>query len=443
MSSPLRLLLLGRRFWPHGSSDSAAHLIDLATGLKRQGVAVEVLTPRYSASWSSAFDFREIPVHRPAIAPRSDWSTGRYMRNLTKWMRENGEHYDLIMVDGAREDAVAALEARRTLNCPVVVRLGHDHLQSDLDWWASSRAAQRCENATRSADAIVVSGSSTQRALVSRGFAPHQIVRIDVGIGTSIRSDEAQRIEARKALASINRDFHAPADEPVVFCVTPMEGIDPKRRIKQVDRLVHAMVVSARDLVARFPLLHLWYIGDGSQRDLIYSTLRGDGVRASIAMPGCFGNMEDVFAAADVYVQMNSFGLEAFLPMAVAAQLPIVAADLPEVREVLALKSSGSNDVQRASVVDASRATEQADRLGDATSLVSWFDPDRPKTFRQAVRHVLDDLPAAEANAEVFHRQLVRTLPQTKVLEDYMVLFQDLMAKHHRSDPGPSMGAVS
>ena len=52
-------------------------------------------------------------VHRPAAAPRSDWSMGRYMRHLSTWLRENAESFDVMLVDAIREESMAAIEASR------------------------------------------------------------------------------------------------------------------------------------------------------------------------------------------------------------------------------------------------------------------------------------------------------------------------------------------
>ncbi len=445
----MRILLVGRRFWPHGSLDSAAHLIQLASDMQRRGTLVEVLTPRYAASWTTELSFREIPIHRPAIAPRSDWSSGRYIRFLTRWMVEKSPRYDLIFVDNAREETIAAVDACRTStdrngHCPVVVRMGHSAGQSDLRWWETSRMGKRCENSARSANQIIVSGPTLQRSLISRGFSPQQVCRIDTGINTARRADHAKRIAARTALSAINRDLHAPADEPVAFCVTPMEKSANRIGDPRGDQAIHVMVQSARHLVARYPTLHLWFIGDGSQRDLVYETLRGDGVRASVAMPGSFGIMEDVFAASDVFVQIDASGLDHFLPSAVAAQLPIVAADLPEIRERLSLTATGT-DMNKLEPPDddfpfADSRYANA-RLAD--SLVAWFDPQRPKTFRQSMRRVIDDLPTAASNANALHRQLIRECPQSKTIDNYLTVFENVIASHRHTDQGPSMGAVS
>ena len=85
-STKASVLLIGRHFWPHGSIDSAAYLIGLATDLSRRGLHVEVLTPQYASTWPTRIDFRGLTVHRPVAAPRfdgtiaRDWSVNRYVR---------------------------------------------------------------------------------------------------------------------------------------------------------------------------------------------------------------------------------------------------------------------------------------------------------------------------------------------------------------------------
>ena len=407
MKSPLRVLLIGRHFWPHGSVDSAGYLIQLACGLYRRGTRVEILTPRYSPGWTKEFFFREMQVHRPASAAKSDWSMGRYTRHVTNWIREHARTFDVLLVDAAREEAVAAIDATRSFRCRCVVRVTDD----DLIWWETSRSARRCAGFCKTADRIVVSNSQTQRGLLTQGFSPSRIQRIEVGCEPAIATDESRRIQARRALAAINSDLHAPPDEPVLLCLAPM-----KRKSG-----VQILVESARHLVARYPTLHLWLIGDGPGRDSIYNTLRADGVRASLAMPGSFGTLEDVFSAADLFVHTEDSGRQSFLPSAVAGGIPLVAIDNPTTREAFRLN-------------DASR---------DQSPLVHWYQPQSPKSFRKAVRAVLDDLPASRESAALLRRELLKRSSQVQVVNQYVQLFEKLRQERLSHPHGTSMGAVS
>ena len=195
------------------------------------------------------------------------------------------------------------------------------------------------------------------------------------------------------------------------FCLAPM-----KRKSG-----VQILVESARHLVARYPTLHLWLIGDGPGRDSIYNTLRADGVRASLAMPGSFGTLEDVFSAADLFVHTEDSGRQSFLPSAVAGGIPLVAIDNPTTREAFRLN-------------DASR---------DQSPLVHWYQPQSPKSFRKAVRAVLDDLPASRESAALLRRELLKRSSQVQVVNQYVQLFEKLRQERLSHPHGTSMGAVS
>ncbi|NNE00316.1 MAG: glycosyltransferase family 4 protein [Pirellulaceae bacterium] len=435
MNSRLRVLLIGRRFWPHGSIDSAGHLIQLACGLHRRGVHVEVLTPRYASSWNEDFCFREIRVHRPASAPRSDWSMGRYMRQMSNWMRVSAKSFDLLLVDSVREESIAAIETAREIGSATVLRAAGFGEQGDIDWWETSRAARRCLGFAKTADQIIADGAASHRALLSRGFVPSRVRRIDTGFEPAPNPAVADRVAGRRALASINSDFQAPPDHPVAVCVGSMER----------DCGMEILIESARHLVARYPNLHLWFIGDGSQRDSFYETLRGDGVRASIVMPGSFADLGDVYAAADLFVQLGDCGLEYQLPKALSSELPVVVIDSDASRELIDGKlTSRSSGTMVGGQVERGEQVSQPQKPSEVQeSLEHWFQGGNGKSFRTAMRSALDDLSASRERAARLRRQLVRRRSQSETIDDYVRLLEQVMQNRLGNSHGPSIGAVS
>jgi len=429
-----RILLVGRHFWPSACFDSAGFLVQLATDLQRAGSRagnraenrVEVLTPRYAASWPERMVYREMLVHRPAAAPRSDWSMSRYVRHLTTWLKSNLESFDVVLCDAIRDEALAVVETAAGSAVKTVLISSQWGGQSDPVWWQSSRTARRCAAAAKLADCIVVKDAESERLLLSKGIASQKICRIPIGFASAIGLPNAltpgilndtndwkpcgEKTAARRRLGMINSDLRTMPDTPVVVCCGRMV------RDSGMDLLVR----SARFLVARYSDLRIWFIGDGPNRQAMYDLLRGDGVRNSISMPGSFNDLSDVFAAADVYVHANDDGRDYTLPAAVSAELPIVAMDTPAVRCAL---STGHDWVRF---------------VPTATS----------KSLRVGLREVLDDLPAARARALELKRHLLRTRPQSQVIEDYLRLFQQLKRSvpsekpAHRSS-GPSIEAAS
>lgn len=405
----LRVLLVGRHLWPHGSHDSAAYLFQLAVGLYRRGVHVELMTPRYASSWPESMVLREIPVHRPAAAPRSDWSIGRYLRHVGSWLRERGPSYDVLLSDRLREEAIAVVEAGREIGRPTVLRHGGWGIQSDLAWVSQSRSGRRCLQAARSADRVVVASGQTHRGLLAAGIPAERIERIERGFLPGVAPTAATKAAARAALGQANGDLATSADTPVVVCVGRMTP----------DAGMNRLAAGVRHLVRRFPDARFWFLGDGPHRDSIYEGLRGDGVRASIAMPGSFVDLEDVLMAADVYVQPDHVGLESFMPAAVSAGLPLVMVDDP---------------VTRAAVGVA--ADSRLDRC------IGWVAETSPKALRDAVRRTLESLGERGQLAGELRRSLVRSHPFRDTIEQTVRLLDRLADRSGEVTQAPSSEAT-
>ncbi len=414
MNRPPRVLLMGRHFWPHGCVDSAGWLVEIAGGLSRNAVHVEVCTPRYATSWPEKFWFREIPVHRPAVAPRSDWSVGRYTRHLTHWLRQNASSYDVILADAIREEAAAAIEASRSTGCATILRYAGWGRHSDAQFWKTSRAAKRCGSIGRMADVVIAKSGTCGRELLAARYASDRIARIETGYIAGPNRTAASRAQARGSLGLMNGDLKTDADTPIAICNAPMV------RDGGITELVHA----TRHLTDHFPNLRVWLLGDGPHRDWIYDQLRGDGVRASIAMPGSFSELDEVYLAADLYLQTDDFGLDHFLPSAVSAELPIVAVSSESARTVLL----GS-------------PTDGAD--GVVTQpWVRWIDQPTTTSYVEAISAVLNDLPTHRSHAAHLRRHWLRNSPQTSVIDEYVRLIDRVITKKSGTRRGVSVEAT-
>ena len=377
--SPRRVLLVGRRFWPHNSFDSANFLCQLATGLKRHGLYVEVLTPRYSSHWPVVFQYREIPVHRPMAAPRSDWSKGRYARHLSHWIHENAERFDLVLVDAIGEEFAAISDAISGMSLGSIVLCQGWGDDSDVAKFTKTRAGRRHSAAAKLASRIIVRDKENEKQLISQRFPAQQIVRIPTGFSSqhSISEDNAKnREQARVRLAAVNSDLSTVRDTPVILAIGRMEK----------ESGMELLCESAPPLLSRYNDLRLWLIGDGPRRTWMYNYLRGEGVRPSFAMPGTFSDLEDVLFAADVFVQADHDGLDYALPAAVAVGLPIVAIDTTPVRSVLSRMVGPGKTEKR----------------------VTWFSGQSPHSLRLSLRSVLEAQEEARNQALLLRRDLVR-----------------------------------
>lgn len=421
MNFPLRVLLIGRRFWPHVSIDMGGQLFQLACALRRQGAVVDVLTPRYSSSWPTEFTIREIPVHRPVMAPKRDWSMGRYTRSLSTWLRQRSSNYDVILCDSIREESLAAIEASRSTGRPVILRSSGCGRESDPLWWTHSRSARRCGTIAKQADAVIVSSAECQRWLLTDGYTAKKLHRIDPGFAAGPVRSVAARRAARVALGAANSDLITEQDSTVLVCPSNMNRHSG----------VNQLALAARHLVARYPKLRLWFLGDGPNRDWIYDTLRGDGIRASIAMPGSFCDVEDILTAADIYFQPDDCGLEFWLPSAISAEVPVVAIDSKQTRALIGTEITGNVDGQSKPRIGSE--LDIASPAGSAPAhWVQWCSVSpreilTPKSVRAAIRNVLDGMDQAVDGAAQLRRVLLRTRPQSAAVDSYLKLMESVV----------------
>ena len=420
---PIRVLLIGRHFWPHGSIDSAGHLIELASGLKLAGQHVSVLTPKYAASWPEHFSFREVDVYRPIRVFRTGWTArgdrtaSRYIRNLRDWIESNPVACDVVYCDGGREEAIAAVEAARANAIPSVIRIAGRGACSDFDFFTHSRSGKRCRSSVLGADAVVVGGASDERRWLAHGGVPERVHRIPIGVGPSLDLAPSEKKELRLSMARINGDLFVPEACSVVLTAERLRD----------DSGVMTLVKSAYSLSQKINALQFWLVGDGSSRESIFARLNSDGLRQVTSMPGSFGLMDDVFSAADLMVQVGDEGFEHQVPTAISAALPIVVANTNTAREFFSVTDE---DVRGRILDNRNDVLESPNDLsGSAGQLIGWFDPARPKTLRFAIDQIVCNVEAARGRAQQLRRRLQRVRSRGESIRCYARLFRELTGR--------------
>lgn len=437
LDRPLRVLVIGRHFWPQGAIDSAGHLMELATGLKLAGLHVSVLTPKYSSAWAEKFSFREFNVYRPVRIFRTGWTArgdrtaSRYIRYLREWIESNHANCDVIFCVGCREEVIAAVEAAHSIGVPSVVRIAGHGSCSDFEFFGQHRIGKRCRAAVHEADAVVLCSASDERRWIVDGGQSGRAHRIEFGIGSTQDHSLSGKENLRRAMSRINGDLFVPETSTVVLSV---------ERLRR-DTGVMTLVQSAYALSQSLRSLQFWLVGDGPYRESIYSQLRADGLRQVIAIPGSFGVSEDVFAAADLMVHVGDEGFEHQIPAAIAAGLPLVIANTKTAREFFGVSEADVDKrmIQRRRDVTGDDGTECGETTSEtAGDLLWWFDPGRPKTLRFAIAHIISDMEAARDRARQLRRILQRTRPRSAAIEHYVRLFRQLVDASSRKKPDPT-----
>lgn len=397
MAKP-RVLMVTRRYWPHVADDAACRLASLADGLRRHGVHSEIVAARFAASWPTELTHRESRIHRPAPAPKGDWSMARYQRGLSNALRRMSSAFDVLYADAMREEGSVVVDAARRAGLPSMVRFAGVGEQSDAVWWQTGRAARRCRSICLAADVLLATRASAEQALVAAGADRDRICRIDDGFPATPSVDPASRQAAVTALSDINSDLHIPQGTRVVLC---------SNRLSK-DSGAALLVEALPQLLQRMPETRVWMVGDGPWRARLYDRIHQQGFSSRVAMPGSFSSLDEAFTAADVYVHPHvADGMEYHLPLAVASGLPVVTCNAPETRRL----------------------------LGEAMDQVTSFAPGDPSALAESIEQALTNLPDRIVAARQLRQTLLTTRQFSAAIESHAKLFRKLAAALRRA-PG-------
>lgn len=375
---PIRVGIVARRYYPHGSSETARRAVRLAGHLRDHGCIVRVATPRIRGGGpDDHFVHRDIRVSRVLPPPRSSWTSGRYVRLWTAWLIDSMPDVDVLLCVGGRDEAVAAMDAGSKLGAATVVWPTVMIGESDVAFWPTAVATRRYAGSLRRADRVVAGDETIAAMLVAAGL-PNDRVEIIPPIGTDQTDDpssvsRANRPIARRRLAAVNADLSTDPTTPVVCTDAAMirgSGLE-------------AFCDSLMAVAAAYPDARFWIIGDGPARSRIYNKLRGDGLGGVVAMPGTFQESVDVLAAADVFVHLASHPGTGWLGDAVSAGCRLVVRRTPDNEQAFRGGNPIDPPVQwadnnapsvksaiKSSLADWSRSTVDLDRSGGSGGFI-------------------------------------------------------------------------
>jgi len=307
----LRLLIVTHRYWPLADKTERG-LATLAEALHGQGVLTTILTAAWGPDWPRQVIHREIPVHRVPHTPQGGWHTLRFLRRVSRWVRDHRGQFDVVYVANLRNEAYATIGALFRDHIPVVLRAG----EHDTAWQQQARFGRRVQVRCQQADAIVVNTARSAQRLIEAGYDRLRIHEIPWGVPVAPQRSSAARIEARQALLAANHDLAAGDVTPIAVCVTRLDNCSALR----------PLVSTWKIIAARWPGAKLWLIGDGPQRHDVYDVVVDHGLHRDLFMPGTFDELGDVFQAADLCIAVNQTVAESpALLQAMAAGLPIIA----------------------------------------------------------------------------------------------------------------------
>jgi glycosyltransferase involved in cell wall biosynthesis len=327
----VRLAIVTARFWPLvGAPEN--QLLLLAEQLRLAGHEVSVATAAWDSAWPSRVLVREVAVHRIPGAPHGSFRTLRFLFNLGRWFREHKADFDLVLVAGLRYEAYIALGTASAWGVPVILQVDAGGPAGDLAWLRTApfgqRVLRRCRRATR----VVATSPAAEAELLAAGFTPSQVTSIAPGVPLPAPGNPNRRIAARKALADVNFDLRAAAENPVIVASGRLDSASG------IESLLRAFAAAA----ARFPAARLWIAGDGPERQRLWSLIGDLDLRARAFLPGTFSPREEFLQAADLFIApATAEGPTPELAQAMAVGLPCIATDLPAHRDWIESETTG------------------------------------------------------------------------------------------------------
>jgi glycosyltransferase involved in cell wall biosynthesis len=327
----LHVALITRRFWPLVGGPERL-MATLAEELPELGARTTVVTTQWDTNWPEATDHSGTPVIRLPYSLLPGWGTIRSMWSLGRWLRSQTDPVDAVVVSTLRHDAFAASGALRGTPVPVLLRAERAGRWGDTLWQQEARFGSRIRRSCQQADAIVVPHESVAAELHAAGYAPAQLHLIPNGVKLPAPRTPPRRRLARATLAEANPDFRTADETPIAVYVGRLHTTQG----------LHDLIRAWRKVIDLWPQARLWLVGEGTDRGDLYDRLRDHELKYHVSMPGAFDDVTELLQAADVFVQpAYEANTRLALLEAMAAGVPVIAADVPEHRQLLGSHERG------------------------------------------------------------------------------------------------------
>jgi glycosyltransferase involved in cell wall biosynthesis len=320
-----RVVIITRRYWPLVGGAATA-LADLAGGLARRGAQTTVLTPRWQSHWPLRIDHRGALVVRLPVAPRGVFGHFRYQRALVRWLRQNRDALDIVLVSQLRHDAQVAVIAGSRLSLSVLLRAEQAGPCGDCHWQLRASGGHRIKRDCFRANAFLAPSVQIEQELIAAGYPRPRICRCTPAVREYPDRPPAAAPQARSFLGEHHPLLKVAPAAPLAIYAGPIDAS------AGIERMLEAWAI----VYSRRPEARLWIAGDGPLRGDTIRRVDRSPFRASVSLPGAFDDLEGAFAAADLFVSLALDAAPApglLEPM--AAGLPVLASDIPCHRRLL------------------------------------------------------------------------------------------------------------
>jgi glycosyltransferase involved in cell wall biosynthesis len=288
----------------------------------------------------------------------------RWLRNLSRFLSDGAENYDVAYVRDLRHDAQCRPEASQRRRVAVVLRADNSGPERRLPVavGVGRRQADQTSDLMK-ADAFVGTTEIAHRELIAAGYPRDRVHRIVGGVpvsGPVLSSGD--KLAARWSLENVNTLLHCPPETPAAVYTGRLDETVGQPAIERL----------ASTLPGDGPTRRLWLVGAGANQSELNRQIDAAGLVGRVVIPGVFADVSELLAAADAAViGGNSGESHALLLEAMAAGLPIAADDTPLHRSVVGDESCvrlvpGDSDPLGEILVRMFHDVDEAHRMGAA-----------------------------------------------------------------------------
>jgi glycosyltransferase involved in cell wall biosynthesis len=304
---------------------------NLGGELAARGHEVTVLTARWQRGWPAELLYRGRRVVRLAEPPRRRWGAICYTRALARWLRRRAAEIDVVCVSRLREEAYAAVRALRG-RAPVVLRAETAGRAGDCRWLREAPCGWRIRRRCRAAAAHVAASRTIEEELRAAGFPAERLCRIAPGVPIPPACGESAKADLRATLAEVVPSLRLAPEAPL--------AVYTGRLLR--NRGLSDLVAAWQSVAERRPEARLWLVGQGRCQRALEDQIEETGLLGKVVLAGVFDHVDEILAAADLFVQPSAEGgLSLAVVEAMAAGLPVIAADVPDHRDLLADEREG------------------------------------------------------------------------------------------------------
>jgi glycosyltransferase involved in cell wall biosynthesis len=295
---PRRFVLISKQFWPvSGETELLASAF--AEQLERSADSIDVLTWRLIRHWPEMFQFGSSRVIRLPASRRSSWSPvalghsgrNRWHRGLQRWLASQAARYDAAFVFEFEDDGLSPTIVVARAGIPVVSRVRQPHLAG-----MPRPLLRELEGLRGSAVAFVTPDQRLMMDPVCQPNGPLQgLTHIPDGI-SALAGPPRDSTKARAVLARVHP----------IFQLSPQALLAVSGCDLTFESGVFALVRAWRRVAAEQPHARLWLIGTGRNAPELFQRICDLDLQHSVLLTGNFDDIEDVLAAADVYIMPGS-----------------------------------------------------------------------------------------------------------------------------------------